>query len=99
MWKKAIFNCALNPVTAILKIRNYGITNEKLNPLKRLIADECRQVAGKDGVKLNFDFVEAINKEFKGSQNTSSMQQDLMKGKKTEIDYLNGAVVRLGKSY
>ena len=99
MWKKVIFNCILNPVTAILKIKNGGITNEKLDPLKRLIADECAKVAGKDGVKFNFDFVEAINKEFKGSQNISSMQQDLIKGKKTEIDCLNGAVAKLGEKY
>ena len=99
MWKKAVFNCILNPVTAILKIKNNGITDDKLNPLKKLIADECAEVAEKDGIKFGFDFVEATNREFKGSQNVSSMQQDLLKGKNTEIDYLNGAVVKLGKKY
>ena len=99
MWKKVIFNCVLNPVTAILKIKNGLITDEKLNPLKRLIADECLKTAKKDGVEFDFDFVDAVNKEFKGSQNISSMQQDLMKGNKTEVDYLNGAVVNLGKKY
>ncbi len=99
MWKKAVFNCILNPVTAILRIKNDGITDEKLNPLKKLIADECADVAEKDGIKFDFDFVDMANREFRGSQNVSSMQQDLLKGKKTEIDYLNGAVSNLGKTY
>ena len=99
MWKKAVFNCILNPVTAILRIKNDGVTDEKLDSLKKLIADECADVAEKDGIKLDFDFVDAVNREFKGSQNISSMQQDLHKGKNTEIEYLNGAVAKLGKKY
>lgn len=99
MWKKAVFNCIVNPVTSILRIRNDTITDGKLNPLKKLIADECVKVAKKDGVELDFDFVEMANIEFMGSQNISSMQQDLLKGKKTEIDYLNGTVAKLGKKH
>ena len=99
MWKKLIFNCVLNPITAILKMKNKGIIDEKINPLKKLIVDECLEVAGKDGIYFDIDFVKAINKEFINSKNISSMQQDLLKGKRTEIDYLNGAVVALGKKY
>ena len=99
MWKKVIFNCILNPITAILRIENKGIINESLNPIKKLIANECVRVAEKEGVKFDIDFVEAINNEFKNSGNVSSMQQDLIKGKKTEIAYLNGAVAKLGKKY
>ncbi|MBI3035354.1 ketopantoate reductase family protein [Candidatus Woesearchaeota archaeon] len=99
MWKKLILNCVLNPVTAILKVENKAIADESLNPLKKLIVGECLKVAKRDGLVLKIDFVKAINKEFKGSMNISSMQQDLMKGKQTEIDYLNGAVVKLGGKY
>lgn len=99
VWKKLILNCVLNPLTAILRVENKGIADERLNPLKKLIVDECLKVAKKDGVIFNFDFVKTINKAIKNSRNISSMQQDLIKGKKTEIDYLNGAVVKLGKNY
>ncbi len=99
MWKKVIFNCVLNPITAILRIENKGIADEKLNPLKKLIANECLKVAKKDGISFNFDFVKKIDESIKNSRNISSMQQDLIKGNKTEIDYLNGAVVELGKKY
>ena len=99
MWKKVILNCALNPITAILKIENSGIADEKLNQIKKLIADECMKVAEKDGVKFDIDFLKIINKEFRKSRNISSMQQDILKGKQTEINYLNGAVAGLGKKY
>ena len=99
MWKKLIFNCALNPITAILKVENKGIADERLNPLKRLIVKECLEVAKRDGINFGFDFVEIINNEFKNSVNISSMQQDILKGKKTEIGYLNGGVVELGRKY
>lgn len=99
MWKKLILNCVLNPVTAILRIENRGIADQKLNPLKKLIVDECRKVALKDGVSFDFDFVKNIDDAIKDSKNLSSMQQDLIKGKKTEIDYLNGAVAKLGRKY
>lgn len=99
MWKKLVLNCVLNPVSAILRVENRGIADERLNSLKRLIVDECIKVAKKDGIEFNIDFVESINKAINNSKNISSMQQDLMKGKQTEIDYLNGAVVNMGKKY
>lgn len=99
MWKKLVLNCVLNPLSAILKIENNGVADERLNQVKHLIADECLKVAKKDGVSFNFSFVSSINDALKGSVNISSMQQDLLKGKKTEIDYLNAAVVELGKRY
>ena len=99
VWKKLIFNCVLNPITSILGIENRGIVNKDLNPLKKAIAEECLRVAEKVGIKFDVDFIKTINKEFKNSRNISSMQQDLIKGKKTEIDYLNGAVVELGKKH
>lgn len=99
MWKKLVFNCVLNPVTSMLRIENRGISDEKLNPLKKLIVDECLKVAEKDGVRFDVDFMKILNTEFSMSRNISSMQQDLLKGKRTEIGWLNGAVAGLGKKY
>ena len=99
MWKKLILNCVLNPISSILRVENRGIADEKLNPLKKLIIDECLDVAKKDGVTFNIDFVKSINDSIRNSRNISSMQQDLIKGKKTEVDYLNGGVADLGRKY
>ena len=98
-WKKLIINCLINPISAILRKKNNAIADENLNPLKKMIADECLKVAERDGIKFDIDFVKMVNKMIKDSKNISSMQQDILKGKKTEIDYLNGAVVELGRKY
>ncbi|MDP6138922.1 MAG: 2-dehydropantoate 2-reductase [Candidatus Woesearchaeota archaeon] len=99
IWKKLILNCVLNPVSAILRVENGKIADERLNTLKKSIVDECLKVAEKDDVRFDIDFVKIINDAIKDSRNLSSMHQDVLKGKKTEIDYLNGAVVELGKKY
>lgn len=99
IWKKLILNCVLNPVSAILRVENGKIADERLNTLKKSIVDECLKVAEKDDVRFDIDFVKIINDVIKDSRNLSSMHQDVLKGKKTEIDYLNGAVVELGKKY
>lgn len=99
MWEKVVFNCVINPLTAILGVKNMEIADERLNPLKKLVADECARIAEKDGVAFKMDFVRKINEAVRDSGNTSSMLQDIIKGKCTEIDYLNGAVVKLGKKF
>ena len=98
MWKKLVLNCVLNPITAILEVKNNGISDERLDPLKNLIIDECLNVAKKNGIWIDLD-VKQLNNAFKSSLNISSMQQDILKGRKTEIDYLNGAVAQLGRKY
>ena len=99
VWKKLILNCVLNPLTAIMKVENKFISEENLNPIKEIIIQECLEAAKKDGVKFDIDFVKLINDVFRDSNNISSMRQDIIKGRKTEIDCLNGAVAELGKKH
>ena len=99
IWRKLIFNCVVNPLTAMTRMEVGWISDERLNPLKHAIVDECVQVAKKDGVVFDVDFVRIVNDTFRPSRNLSSMHQDLLRGKRTEIDYLNGAVVELGRKH
>jgi len=99
MWRKLVVNCVINPINAMTRTEVGAIADARLNPLKRLIAEECVQVAERDGVELEGDLVAAINEGYGASKNLSSMQQDLLKGRRTEIEFLNGAVVRLGATY
>ena len=99
MWRKAIFNCVINPTTALIGCEVGGIVDPQLNPLKRQIIDECLAVARADGVVFEEDFVALIDRVFAGARTIASMRQDLMKGRKTEIDHMNGAVARLGEQY
>jgi 2-dehydropantoate 2-reductase len=99
MWRKAIFNCVINPMTALLRSEVGAIVDPELNSLKQQIIDECVAVAAADGVIFDEDFVALIDRVFAGARTIASMQQDLMKGRKTEIDHMSGAVVDLGQKY
>jgi 2-dehydropantoate 2-reductase len=99
MWEKVVVNCVINPINAMTRTEVGAIADERLRPLKQLIVDECRRVAARDGVDLSATFVDDVDRRYGASKNLSSMQQDLLKGRRTEIDFLNGAVVALGARY
>jgi 2-dehydropantoate 2-reductase len=99
MWQKLVVNCVINPINAMTRTEVGAIADERLRPLKQLIVDECRRVAARDGVELPEDSVDRIDRQYAPSRNLSSMQQDLLKGRRTEIDFLNGGVVRLGATF
>jgi len=97
VWHKTVFNCVVNPITAILGCEVGGIANPELDPLKQLVIDECVAVAATQGVTFDVDFLQQITETFAPSHNIASMLQDLRRGRPTEIDYMNGAVAALGE--
>jgi 2-dehydropantoate 2-reductase len=99
IWRKLIFNCVINPITAIVGTEVGGIADARLDPWKQLVVDECLRVAAADGVSFDIDFVPTIAEVFGGARTIASMRQDLLKGKPTEIDHMNGAVVALGERF
>ena len=99
VWRKLVFNCVVNPITTITRGKVGTIVDPHLNRLKQLIIDECVAVAAAEGILLETDLLAEINATYAGSPNIVSMQQDLLRGRPTEIDYLNGAVVELGAKY
>jgi 2-dehydropantoate 2-reductase len=99
VWHKLVVNCVVNPVTAILGCEVGGIANPQLAPLKRLVIDECIAIATAEGVTFDTDFMLEIDDFFRPSHNIASMLQDLRRGRSTEIDYMNGAVVALGAQH
>lgn len=99
VWHKTVFNCVVNPITAILGCEVGGIANPQLRPLKQLVIDECVAVAATQGITFEIDFMEEITEVFGPSRNIVSMLQDLRRGHPTEIDYMNGAVAALGAEH
>jgi 2-dehydropantoate 2-reductase len=99
IWRKLIFNCVINPITSLMGADVGSIADSRLDPLKRLVIDECLAVARADGVTFSEDFLQKITDVFGSSRNIASMRQDLSRGKLTEIDFMNGAVVALGKRF
>jgi 2-dehydropantoate 2-reductase len=97
IWRKLIYNCVINPITAITGTEVGGIADPRLDPLKQLVIDECVAVARTEGVEFDVDFLSNITEVFAGARTIASMRQDLMRGRPTEIDHMNGAVVALGR--
>lgn len=99
VWRKVVFNCVVNPITTIIRGKVGDIANPLLNRLKQLVIDECIAVAAAEGVPLEDDLGEQVNATYAGSDNIVSMEQDLLRGRVTEIDYLNGAVAVVGAKH
>jgi 2-dehydropantoate 2-reductase len=99
LWTKMIINCAYNPVSALGRSRYYRTTG---NPWTRAVMvkviEEALAVARAAGVRLpEVNMVETVLEISETMANaTSSMAQDLARGKRTEIDSLNGYLVRRG---
>ncbi|MEA2089294.1 MAG: 2-dehydropantoate 2-reductase [Thermoproteota archaeon] len=99
VWGKLVMNCVVNPLTAIFQVRNNEIGANSLMRLRHMIMEECVRVGKAEGIKFKPNLKESIGKKILGYKNFSSMCQDLMKRKKTEIDFLNGKIVELGKKH
>jgi 2-dehydropantoate 2-reductase len=100
VWRKLVFNCVVNPITTIIGGEVGQIVDPRLTRLKQLVIDECLAVAAAEGISLeDNNLMDQINAAYAASRNIVSMQQDLSRGRITEIDYLNGAVAALGASH
>jgi 2-dehydropantoate 2-reductase len=101
LWSKFVLNCAGNAVTGITQISYTRLAHSAVTPdIFSLVIAETVAVARAAGVKLPaVDFVSEGLKFLQGvgSEATSSTAQDLARGKRTEIDSLNGYVARRGK--
>lgn len=99
IWEKLVFNCVINGLGTILNVPNNQLANPILDTIKKALVIECLSVAIKEGVKLEINILDKINAFIKVSPNVNSTLQDIRKGKRSEINYLNGAIVRLGEKH
>jgi 2-dehydropantoate 2-reductase len=97
VWRKLAVNAAINPVTALAGAPNRAIReNADLQRACRLLAREAVAVAAARGLSLNEQqLMSAINDVAEATgDNHSSMLVDLEHGMRTEIDAINGAIVK-----
>jgi 2-dehydropantoate 2-reductase len=98
LWSKLVINCAFNALSAVAGIA-YGpmIEVEGAREVVASAVQEAVDVARASGVAMPDDLLEQILKIPAAMPNqTSSTAQDLSRGKPSEIDFLNGYVVRKG---
>lgn len=100
LWGKLIANAAINPVAALLD-RTNGIVLEDANAgeIARSLAQEAATVANAVRIPLPFpdpwSYVRSIVEQTADMRN--SMVHDLAAGGRTEIDFINGAIVATGR--
>ena len=100
VWGKLMINAAINPLTALLRVKNGEmLENPQALSLMVDLARETALVAESSGVELPFPIpefeVEKVARDT--SDNKSSMLQDVLRGVPTEVDAINGAIVRTGE--
>ena len=97
IWSKLVISAGLNPVSALWGVSNGEVqTRPDLWAVASDAVREAQMVAGDKGVALVYpDAVVALAEVCRGTAaNRSSMLQDLQQGRRTEIEQINGAVVR-----
>jgi 2-dehydropantoate 2-reductase len=100
LWSKLIVNCAYNALSAISKMQ-YGrmVQLEGVTAVMDDVVLECLEVARAAGVTVPGDLRKSVPALALGMPaQYSSTAQDLMRGKPSEIDHLNGYVVQRGLS-
>jgi len=102
-WRKLIFNAATNPVGALSGLTHGGVCERPdLRRLVSALVDEGKAVAAAQGIELDADPEELIDyaaRKEVAYDHKASMLQDVEARRQTEIDYLNGGIVRFGQEH
>lgn len=104
IWNKVAINCTLNTLctlvgSPIIDIGKYSGIEEVMKG----IVNEIVEVAAAEKIELDNDkIMEMLQQLFdpaKTGNHLPSMLQDMQNGRKTEIEYLNGAIVKIAEKY
>ena len=100
IWDKLLINAGINPLTALLRVPNGALPElPEAWTLAVAAATEVRAVARARGLDLNRDPEARLLQVCQATaRNRSSMLQDVMAGRPTEIDSLNGQVAARGQA-
>jgi len=98
-WTKLIFNAATNPVGALTLLHHAAATRfQATNQLFNDLILEGEAVAKKLGIVLHGDPRQLVQKGASApGKHNASMLQDVLAKRQTEVDFMNGAIVRLGE--
>jgi 2-dehydropantoate 2-reductase len=102
-WRKVIFNASTNPIGALTGLTHGRVCERPdLRALVSGLVDEGKAVAAAQGIELDADPEDLIDHAAKPEvayDHKASMLQDVEAKRQTEIDYLNGGIVRFGREH
>lgn len=101
LWRKLAINCAINPLTAIHQIKNGALAADNYRHVIHAVCEEVVKVAATQHINLNLP--EILNTVYQVIDNTadnfSSMNRDIAKQQKTEIQAINGYISHLAHQH
>ena len=100
IWIKAIVNSSINPLTTIFQCNNGNLLkNPILEKSVEKICEESTNIANSENLNLSYNEMIKKTKEVirETSENKSSMLQSFLQGKKTEIDSINGMLLKIAR--
>lgn len=99
LWQKLAINCAINPLTAIHKLRNGQLSGEQFSQTISGVCAEVTSVANNNGIALKAAELELLVYQVitNTAENYSSMYQDIAHNRQTEIGAINGYIVKLAR--
>jgi 2-dehydropantoate 2-reductase len=101
LWQKLVVNCCINPLTVLYECQNGELANNTdAQLIIQSIIKECKMLAGALGkpdylLHIEDTVAEVIQRTAK---NTSSMRQDALAHRQTEIDHINGYIIKQAKA-
>ncbi|MCX6671647.1 MAG: 2-dehydropantoate 2-reductase, partial [Euryarchaeota archaeon] len=99
IWRKTIINSSINPLTAFLGCKNgYLLENPLLEKTVEYVCTESSRIASSKGIIASpVEMIEKTKEVIRDTaENYSSMLQSIQQGKKTEIESINGVLLRIG---
>lgn len=101
VWRKLVGNAAVNPVSALIGITNGELLQHLASRIVDAAARETARVASAEGVSIRDEEAIALWRKMAEvtSATRSSMLQDVRSGRPTEVDWINGEVVRRGRRH
>ncbi|GGH44878.1 2-dehydropantoate 2-reductase [Paenibacillus silvae] len=101
IFRKLLINAVINPLTAIWRIPNGELLQrtERLNMMKQLY-DEAMAVYKAMGIQMDEDLWEQVMSVCRSTaSNTSSMLADILHKHTTEVESINGSIVKMAKQF
>jgi 2-dehydropantoate 2-reductase len=101
VWRKVIINCAINPVTADHRVPNGELLSDPLRGQAIALMREAMEVAAAEGYRFaEHEIEDELFRVLRlTAENRSSMLQDVLRGKRLELEALNGAILERGRKH
>lgn len=101
IWNKLLINAIINPLTAIFQMKNGALLESVyVKELMKTLLEEGSMIAQHAQIKISDDLWEQLLLVCeKTAENQSSMMKDITEGRTTEINWINGALLRYAHQY